>query len=394
MTKFFILKNKRLNKFSWLILPIFLVVSLQFVLVNFKMLKEGPAQDFEVFYLSGQQVTHRQNPYLRIGKDIVRNPPPAVMLFALFPLFPITVSQTLWFILSTTTFIVGSYLLFKILEISGWKLWLSYLSLVFIFFPFRYNLGSGQVNNFLFLLIVFTFYFSLHKKDSLSGFSLALAIILKITPVLLLYPLILQKRVRIFLWCIFSLILIMLVTAVLTGFGIYKDYLAIPNSFLDFSVSSYYNQSFAGLLARLLHNTESSKLFVLLTLIAGLAYFFFLQVKLRKSTLRGNLITWNISILYMLIFAPFAWQYHFVIAVFPLLTTAYLGYKLRLSFKFFLILATSYLLIGWNIKNPLIYFSINSWGAFILSHVFFGVALLLFLNYYLARKLLSSDSIR
>lgn len=151
------------KKCEWLILFISLLIITQFIFANIKLLKiPAPAQDFEVFYLSGQQVINKQNPYLQLGKDIVRNPPPALLLFSLFPLFPVLVSQTLWFIASMVLFILGSFILFKILgildkdklfNVNNWKLWVFYLSLVFLFFPFRYNLGSGQVNNLLFLLL-------------------------------------------------------------------------------------------------------------------------------------------------------------------------------------------------------------------------------------------------
>ncbi len=127
---------------SWLIIPVFLGFTLQFLNSNFKLLK-SPALDFEVFYLSGKQALNGQNPYLEIGKDIVRNPPPVIPVFMLLALFPILISQTIWFIVSLLGFLIGSYFLFKVLEGEGkskisltnnWKIWLLYLSLVFSFF--------------------------------------------------------------------------------------------------------------------------------------------------------------------------------------------------------------------------------------------------------------------
>ena len=99
---------------SFLVVPIFLLIALQFIVSNIKLLK-SPGQDFEVFYLSGQQAVVRQNSYLMLGKDIVRNPPPALLLFMLLPLLPIQLSQIIWFILSLIIFFIGSYFLFKIL---------------------------------------------------------------------------------------------------------------------------------------------------------------------------------------------------------------------------------------------------------------------------------------
>ncbi|OGY11399.1 MAG: hypothetical protein A3A58_02325 [Candidatus Blackburnbacteria bacterium RIFCSPLOWO2_01_FULL_41_27] len=379
---------------SFLVVPIFLLIALQFIVSNIKLLK-SPGQDFEVFYLSGQQAVVRQNSYLMLGKDIVRNPPPALLLFMLLPLLPIQLSQIIWFILSLIIFFIGSYFLFKILaELDrdkfllplNWKLWLLYLSLAFIFFPFRYNLGSGQVNNVLFLLIVSAFYLSQHKRWGLSALSLALAIVLKITPIFLLYTLLIEKKVQTVLSTVAYVVAIGLITGLILGFRVYGDYLSIPSSFFDFGISTYYNQSLAGFLARVSNNFELNKWLVLATLIIASISLLFVHKRLVKSSFSPSTLLWNLSILFMLIFAPFAWQYHFAIIIFPLVVTAFLGYKMKLSYRFFSLLVLSYLLIGWNIKNPTSYINSGLVGAVILSHTFIGTTLLLFLNYYLVTK--------
>lgn len=379
---------------SFLVVPIFLLIALQFIVSNIKLLK-SPGQDFEVFYLSGQQAVVRQNSYLMLGKDIVRNPPPALLLFMLLPLLPIQLSQIIWFILSLIIFFIGSYFLFKILaELDrdkfllplNWKLWLLYLSLAFIFFPFRYNLGSGQVNNVLFLLIVSAFYLSQHKRWGLSALSLALAIVLKITPIFLLYTLLIEKKVQTVLSTVAYVVAIGLITGLILGFRVYGDYLSIPSSFFDFGISTYYNQSLAGFLARVSNNLELNKWIVLATLIIASISLLFVHKRLVKSSFSPSTLLWNLSILFMLIFAPFAWQYHFAIIIFPLVVTAFLGYKMKLSYRFFSLLVLSYLLIGWNIKNPTSYINSGLVGAVILSHTFIGTTLLLFLNYYLVTK--------
>lgn len=380
-----------------LIISIFTIITTQFITSNIKLLKiPAPGQDFEVFYLSGQQAIIKSNPYLLLGKDIVRNPPPALLLFMLLPLFPIQLSQVIWFNLSFIIFIVASYFLFKTLAGSekgsffnplNWKLWLIYLSLVFIFFPFRYNLGSGQVNNFLFFLIVLTFYLMQTKKEIWASLLLALSIVLKITPIFLFYPLFIQKRFKNILWTIIFLILIGIATAGLIGPQVYNNYLATPGSFFDFGITTYYNQSFAGFLSRAFNNAELTKWVILFSLALASGWLFIFHKKIKNSFV-SNLLLWNLSIIYMLIFAPFAWQYHFVIIIFPLVVTVYLGYRMRLPYKFFLLLALSYLLIGWNIKNPTVFIDRGIVGTVILSHVFLGSMLLFFLNCYLAKKTL------
>lgn len=372
--------------FKILLIPIFLIISVQFLNSNLKIL-QTQASDFEVFYLAGKQMQALDNPYLKMGNDIVRNPPPLILIFMLLTFFPILIAQVLWFVFSIFAFLIGSYFLFKIFAWDkNWKIWLFYLSSVFLFFPFRYNLGSGQVNNFLFLFLCLTFYFYKQKKHIFSGIFLALSIVLKITPLFLFVPLVVKKESEAIKWTILSIILIFLFALPFGGFKTYQNYLSIPGSFFDLGLSVYTNQSLIGFLARVSTFYQLNLMIYLLVLISSLVIFLRKIVKL-PSSLYNSLIIWNISILYLLIFAPFAWQYHFVIIIFPLIATFYILNKNKYSNLYYFILFLSYILIGMNIKNPSGVLQMKILGSFILSHVFWGSVLLIFLNYSLIKKI-------
>lgn len=379
---------------SFLLIVVFFVISLQFIISNARSLKTVD-QDFEVFYLSGKQVINGKNPYMLIGKDIIRNPPPALLLFTLLPLLPIKTSQIVWFILSFISFIAGSYYLFKILDkVNGnkssyeknWKIWLIYLSLAFIFFPFRYNLGSGQVNNFLFLLLVLTFYLLQSKKELWSALFLSLAILLKITPIFLLFTLFLEKKIKVIVWTFIDTILISVTTFLLLGYNIFKNYFGILKSFFNFGIQTYYNQSLSGFMARTFNNFALTQWVNYILVLTGVFFLVLYYRKPVKNYFISELIIWNISIIYLLLLAPFAWQYHFVIIIFPLVTTFYIIYRKKIFYRLFFFLILSYLLIGWNIKNPNTIYHQSILGSILLSHVFFGSLILLFVNYSLLRN--------
>ncbi len=190
-----------------------------------------------------------------------------------------------------------------------------------------------------------------------------------------------MKENRLLKWIAFNLVLSILLTLPLIGVKTYQNYLAIPNSFFDFSLSVYTNQSITGFLARVSNNYDLNKLVYFVSFLIVLIILF----KLAKKNIKGThtLVLWNIAILSMLIIAPFAWQYHFVIAIFPLTTTLYLLYKTKASSVLFFLIFLSYLLIGWNIKNPTSFIAFGLLGSVILSHVLWGSILLLFLNYQL-----------
>lgn len=370
---------------SIIIILIFLTITVQFIISNLKLLK-FPAYDFEVFYLAGKQVLKHGNPYLKLGKDIVRNPPPTILVFSLLSFLPILISQLIWFIFSLGSFFVASFFLFKTLKINGWQIWLSFLSAVFLFFPFRYNLGSGQVSNILLLLIILAFYWTQKNKIFHSALSLSLAIALKVTPLFFLITLFFQRRIKQIFWILVILTTLFLITGIFLTFDIYKYYFSISNSYIDFANSVYYNQSLAALIFRLTRDSQSTQLIALCILFIFISIFIFFLTRIKQQFL-SDILVWNISILYILIFAPFTWQHHFVIIIFPLLTTAYVLFKNKNSYIFYLLLLISYLMTGGNIKNPHNFQNLIL-GPLILSHVVLGAILLLILNFVLLKKLL------
>jgi len=347
-----------------------------------------------VFYLSGQKLLVGDNPYLKYGQDIVRNPPTALLFFVPLALFTVQFSQSLWFTFSFIAFLVGSYYLFKIISLGSnnkinfvsLKFWELYLTLVFLFFPFRYNLGSGQINNFLFLTLILSFYYFVKKQSFKTGVFLALGIILKITPLFFFYVLVIQRKFRILIYLITSLALLLILPVLFFGIKIYNQFFSIGGSFVEFSNATYYNQSFTGFLSRTFHSTQLTFWVTILTLFLSLLLIFKINSSSKKDFFSLTLI-WNISILSMLIFAPFAWQYHFVIAIFPLTMTSYLACRFKSSYLFYLLIFISYLGMGWNFKSPESLITLGVLGSVLLSHTFWGSFLLLVLNYFLVFKM-------
>lgn len=377
---------------SVIIISFFLVFA-QFVFKSATQLR-GPAIDFEILYLAGKQVLKGDNPYLVLGSDIFRYPPPILLIFAPLAALPIIPSQALWFLASLASFILGSYLLFKIADhingkfslIGKWQLWLIYLLLCLRFFPLRHNLGSGQVNTFLFLLLVLVFFLQLKRKEFASSLALALAIGLKVTPLIFVLVLFLQKKYKSLLWVFLGLVALVVITAIAISPNIFSQYQTVAGTYLDFGISRYQNQALTGFLNRVFINPG----FVLGVYFAALTVFLLFFVhsfrSLRKSNFLKTVVLWNTSILAMLIFSPFAWQFHFTLAIFPLFMTTCLAAKTRSSYKAFLVIAFSYVLMGSNIRDPLVYQAWGILGSLILSHTLLGAILLLFLNLDFLRR--------
>ncbi len=353
------------------VISFFVLSTSQFLYSQIKLLST-PAQDFEVLYLSGQQLLNNLNPYQRIGQDVVRNPPPTILAYSLLALLPLLSSQAVWFTISLISFILGSWLLFYILDIKSKTIFLTYLSLAWLFFPLRYNFGSGQVNSVLFLLLILFYYFLNKNKYIWSGWVLALAVTLKITPLFLLLPLILKRQYKAVAWSLVFISVLLFLPYIIIGPSIYQDYSSISQSFFNLSTDVYTNQSLAGFLTRVVGVTNTVKYLYFSILIIYLAFFL---------KLKNRLVVFNASILSVLIFAPFTWQYHYLIVLIPLVITAYLIGKAKLSINYYCLIIIAYLLMGVNMKNS------ANFNSLLTSHVLYGSILLLMTNHLIEKRL-------
>lgn len=376
-----------MKKLTWLIIPLFIVVAIQFTISNIRILSAPVWGDFEYFYNTGERALLRQNPYIEEGGGLLRNTPPTLFIYASLTLFPIHSAQIIFFIISFMAFLIGSYFLFKLIcQKQNLNLWLIYLIAVLVFFPFRYNFGSGHINALLFSLLSLTFYFLKQKREEIAGFFLSLSIFLSVTPGFLLLPLLIKKRFKALKGTFISMLVVSAVTALFFGLDMFKYYFHSSKQYFDFGISSYYNQSLTAFLIRIFQNVDLTRISLLIILVVALTFYIYVQTKL-ENTREQNLIGWSISILYILIFPPFAWQYHFITVIFCLIVTLFVGLKMKLGYKFFLLLFLCYTLIGWNIKNPGI-FDQNIFGPIILSHVLIGTIILLTINFYQLKRLL------
>lgn len=379
------------------LLPLVLLIVLgQYTLSNVKLLRSGIGWDFGCFYQAGAQAIAGENPYTICGGLFLRNPPPTLLLYSLFSFFSPSVSQAIFFILSLTSFLIGSYFLFKIindfsyhnfLKSHEWQLYLIYLILTLIFFPFRYTLGSGHINSLLFLFLVLTFYFMKRNAYFKSAASLTLGISLSVTPLIFLAVFILQRRIKLVLWTFVNLIILNLITMLTFGGKIFFYYRINSATYFDFSVTAYYNQSLVGFLARVLNAPDLVKYVLVIILLLSLALFGYFLVKSKNYNNLTDFIVYNISILYILIFSPYSWQYHFIISIIALVFTFYCLYQLKLTKIFYFILSASYVFMAANIKNPQVFEKFGILGSIINSHVFIGALILLSLNFYLLKSL-------
>ena len=164
--------------------------------------------DFRVYYESAWLVLHGGNPYHGIiSTDFPLNYPPPVLLF-IWPLglLPMSLAGPVFNILSVIAFIVSIWLVLKIAQtkVRAPAFVFIVMSFTLFYFPEKFNVGNGQINNFLLLLVAAGLYFYFAGKKNFSALLLASASAIKLAPLVFLLFYLIQRDyrpvVRVLVW--------------------------------------------------------------------------------------------------------------------------------------------------------------------------------------------------
>ena len=377
-----------INKKS--ILKLFLIGKFFFIIIFFissviflKVLTYDYYPDFSSYYYSPIKVFNGENPYLG-GKDFFTPfvyPPPVSLFFFPFTLLPFPIAQKLFLIISIVCLLSSIGLLFKLFKLAPFSiLGLFLITLVLNFFPEKFTLGMGQINNVVLLMVTLFIYFYVKKREILSGSFLAVAIALKLFPGLLIIYLIFGKRWKTLLSVILTTLIIVLITFVFVNPRIISFfYITVLPSLIESWKADYYNQSLSAFLIR---GWSSLELASILRPIIGtvLILISFIIVWKFKKNDKPGLLSISLLITSSIIVNTFSWQHHFVWLIIPLFITFYYIKNNHLGKQYYLFLGLSYLLMAVNMKTP------SSFPTLLQSHVLYGALLLYILDAYILIK--------
>lgn len=347
-------------------------VCLHIIISTIKIVKTF-APDFSVFYQAASALVRGVNPYevstlyTGFGYPII-----TALVFIPFTLLPYRLAQGV-FVFSS--FISVFLIVWLSLKLTAKKFslaqFLLFLAFAFLSFPTKFTLGMGQSNLIAYLLLLTGYFFYRKDKQIASGLSLGIAFIIKPLLSFLIFFFLFKRRWQLLKAILFVVLILIAISVFLFGFNFYIYYFnqVIP-PLLSFSGREiYYNQGLSGFVARLVANTTLrliSTLVISLIFVGGLVYRLFRE---KNENIQFALFLTTLTLIDTL-----SWQHHFVFLIFPFIVLALQVIKRK---RGFLLLLLSYFLISSNIKNPLVFsnFPLN----LLLSHVFFGTVILLFL---------------
>lgn len=327
------------------------------------------APDFSVLYGSARLFLERQDLYSKTPLYTGLGYPPVSLLpFLPFSIFSYFFAQAIWTLGSFGAMLGSIFLCLQSVKKFTWWKWAMVSSLVFLSFPTKFTLGMGQANFYAlgFMLLGVS---DLPIHPYFRSFALGMALLLKPHLLLVYVGLLFTKQKWPVIWSMVSVAVLTIVLGISNNWGNEISYITnMAPVLMKFEGRAiYYNQGIQSFIERTVGNSGALISQALSILVLSISY-----GKLFKMKSRDPFIVLGLLSPMLLLVEPLSWQHHtvFLLPTFISVWKTFIQKK-RVNLWVW-ILAASFLLISWNIKNPLNVVQ-NGFGAVVLSHGFIGV---------------------
>lgn len=245
----------QLSKFRFLLLS---AISICLFLIQWKHLSfSQPGTDFNIYYQAALQF--RADPHslyspAGTGFDQYLYPPPGIFIFSLCTLIPPGAAYLSFILLMYSCLLASLLIVKKICAAEGYPTD-RVMSACFIVFaiasaPVFHNILLGQINMLVLLLSTLHIYL-LKRRPLLSGIFLAVAIWIKLYPLLLLMPALFSKEGRkMILSCAACGLLIFLLSLPWLPAALYKEFVFKLIDTSEYTCAHAINQSLTAFLVR------------------------------------------------------------------------------------------------------------------------------------------------
>lgn len=289
--------------------------------------------DFKIYYDAYIKATLGENPYLPydIGSSFVNHP--FVLSFVSIFSSAQNGNGIAWAVASIIAYLFVIGIIFKLIQndIGNYKkehnhhnivLWL--LLITFLFFaPFFETIHIGQINVFVLLSITLMAYFSEKNNSILAGFFLALAVVLKTSPIILILYFLADRKYRLLISCAVSLIIFSVIPAVQFSPLILVKFLNILPMISSEIHPTVFNQSILSLAFRFfkyigIDGMEAPLILghkILLFVVLG---FILIPTLFRQPTKESKRWFFGLLITTMVLFSPLVWYHHSIYLIFPM----------------------------------------------------------------------------
>ncbi|MCW8442610.1 DUF2029 domain-containing protein [Fluoribacter gormanii] len=305
-----------------------------YCLLSYFIFKHYQRIDFSSFYLSSQAFLQGENPYRNFFTTYLSsakilpanlNPPFVLWSFSFLAHFSYSNALLFWFFFSLILGIMGVTITFyyafsmRFLKKNYVILYLLYFS----FFPTLMNFVTQQFGCILLFLIMLGYYFYLNRRDYIAGILWGIIIAIKLFPALLFFYVLKQRRQRVLVSMLVTLLIAVFIPVLVYGPVIYNQYFKMMSNV--FWYGDDWNASIYGFIFRLVFGGEilpNMSYLIPVNLVYGsvfvlLLLWYWLNLGPTDND-RINHQPFCLTLAMMLLMSPFGWVYYFPLLVLPM----------------------------------------------------------------------------
>jgi Glycosyltransferase family 87 len=278
--------------------------------------------DIDIFLNAGHKAVQGLNPYqpFEIGQSFIY-PPPALLIFATLSFLPTGLSKLTWATLNFAALAGSLFITWYSLPVNPQRRLAGWVAVaLLVFTPVLETLMTGQVNHFVLLgLALFALGVAKPKYEIVGDIGLAVAIVIKISPLLLVALPMVQRDWRRCLRIGLGLLALCLISALAFNFSIWTAFLEVlPKLFMGYP--SPINQTIPPAIHRLFEfGGYDINVGWLGSLFTGLVLLIWVIVLFRRSKSGEPYQLVALGLVTMTIGSSLIWFHHLTFLVMPIM---------------------------------------------------------------------------
>lgn len=286
------------------------------------------ADDFNIYYRALESAQAGASPYLPyiIGVSFVYHPF-ALTLVSVVGVLGRVPASLVWAALNTSGYALSAWLGWRLLEGPSMQRarWLAVLVLIGAFAPFWEMVHIGQINGIVLACLLLALHWAETERPIPAGIALALAIVLKSSPLVLLLYFLVTRRWQVVISALVAFAGLSLIAWAQFGTQVVADYFAVLGRLGAETHPDFYNHSLTALAMRIaaargIAAPEAALASIHrlgLTLLIGAALG--IGLTLPRADRRGRVWLFGLLLALMTVASPLVWYHHNVFLLLPAL---------------------------------------------------------------------------
>ncbi len=337
-----------------------LILAFLFFSLVYQYFVKKDMTDFGVCYQGGERIIKGETLYrVSDGHLQYKYSPFSAVFFSLFTLFPYDVAKYIWYLLELVFLFLSLTISYDILpskqKRKGLVLILSFLVLLKFF---GREIELGQVNIFIFFLLITMIKASLKKNDIKAGLFLGLSIAFKPYGLVFLPYFLLKKRFKLIASGLSTVLIGLILPAIFYGLGgnitVLKAWQKTLSQSTPGLIDHYDNASIFSFFLKIVpdENRELAFIFILCSgLLIAFSFLWMMIIGKRENLNKPEVLEYSFLLVLIPLFSPLAWYYNYLYSILTIVFLINYLDKFPKGLKYLLI--ANLIIIGGSLREVL-----------------------------------------